>query len=91
MVRRKKSSSAISETQIAQIVEGIVKKKIDLDFDIFLKKYMSNFLRDFENKQRKELANSLLSGIFGAQDGGRGSNERQIMSSLFNNLLRKIF
>ncbi len=89
MIRRKKSTSPINENQIAKIVDEIVKKKLDIDLDVFLKKYINNFLRDFENRQKKELTSSILGGIFG--ETGRGSSERQIMSSLFGNLLKKIF
>ena len=58
---------------------------------------MNNFLRDFENQQRRNLTNNIVSAIFGENESNnnsfnnRGMSERQVLSSLFSGLLKKIF
>lgn len=84
----------ISEDNVQKMLDDLVRKKFDVEIDIFLKKYMNSFLRDFENQRRKELSESLVSSLFGSDSKGfsaRGASERQAMSNIFSGLLKNIF
>jgi hypothetical protein len=95
MARRKKTSQNLTNTNFQKAIDELIKKKFDIEIDLFLKKYINNFLRDFENRQKRNLSNDLISSIFDGGENGnfqnKNASERQIMSSLFNSFLKKIF
>ena len=97
MAKRKTISNELDNIRFQKILDELIKKKFDVEIDQFLKKYMNNFLRDFENQQRKNLTNNIMSTIFGENNSNnnnfsnRGMSERQVLSGVFFGLLGKIF
>ena len=97
MGKQKKTSNELDNIRFQKIIDELIKKKFDVEIDQFIKKYMNNFLRDFENQQRRNLTNNIVSAIFGENESNNNSfsnremSERQVLSSLFSGLLKKIF
>ena len=95
MTQRKKSIKNLGNINFQKAIDELIKKRFDVEMDQFLKKYVNNFLRDFENQQKRNLTNNLVDSLFSGTENnsfsGRGMSERQLMSGIFSGFLKSIF